>query len=171
MKQTTFPEWFEIVDGEVVELSPTGAEHGEVEGNAYTILRNAARTHGPGKVFVGEVGIVVRQDPLTVRGADAAFAHRDQLPLRLSPEGYLLTAPAIVVEVLSPNDRASELQKKVQEYHAAGVRVVMLVDPQNRCVTVARPEALQLVKEAEHLELAELLPGWSVPVAEFFADL
>lgn len=167
MPQTALPQRFEIVDGEVLELTPTGADHGQVEGNAYTILRAARR----GKVYVGEVGVVVQQQPLTVRGADVAFLHTDQLPVHLSPEGYLLTAPALVVEVLSPNDRASEVQRKVQEYHTAGVLVVLLVDPQNLCATVARPDSLLLLKQADLLELPDLLPGWSVPVSEFFADL
>jgi len=171
MKQTALPDRFEIVEGEVIELSPTGADHGQVEGNVCYVLSQAVRPDGLGKVYAGEVGVVVQGDPLTVRGADVAFVHRDQLPARTSPEGYLLTAPALVAEVLSPNDRASEVQKKVQEHHHAGVRVVLLVDPQNRCATVARPDSLQLLKQEDRLELPDLLPGWSAAVAEFFTDL
>ncbi|MEW6283251.1 MAG: Uma2 family endonuclease [Candidatus Eremiobacterota bacterium] len=160
---------FEIVRGEVVPLSPTGGLHGEVESNAHLILAEPVKGGRLGRLYVGEVGVVVQREPLTVRGADVAWIHVDQGPVATSPEGYLLTPPALVVEVLSPNDRASDVEAKTQEYLLAGVRAVLLLDPQNRCATVARPDSTRVVlRESETLQLSELLPGWSVPVARFF---
>ncbi|GMU54309.1 MAG: hypothetical protein AMXMBFR33_34550 [Candidatus Xenobia bacterium] len=162
---------FEIVRGEVVALSPTGGTHGQVECNALLVLAGPVKAQRLGRLYVGEVGVVIEQDPLTVRGADVAFVHRDQGPVATSPEGYLLTPPALVVEVLSPNDRASEVEGKVQEYLQAGVQVVLLLDPQNLCATLARPNSTRLVLQAnERLELPELLPDWSVAVGEFFEE-
>ncbi|MCE7869167.1 Uma2 family endonuclease [bacterium CPR1] len=160
---------FEIVRGEVIPLSPTGGIHGQIEGNAYFILAQPIRAKRLGRLYVGEVGVVVAQDPLTVRGADVAWIHADQGSVMTSPEGYLLTPPALVVEVLSPNDRASEIEGKVQEYLRAGVQVVLLLDPQLGCATLARPDSTRTVLQAvQNLELPELLPGWSVSLAEFF---
>ncbi len=161
---------FEIVQGEIVAFSPTGGRHGQVEGNAYFLLANHIRKQQLGRLYVGEVGVVVFCEPLTVRGADVAFVHVDQGPPATSPEGYLLTAPALVVEVLSPNDRASEVERKVQEYLLAGVAVVLVLDPDNRCATLARPDSRVLLSEHQRLELPDLLPGWSVGVEEFFQE-
>lgn len=107
-------------------------------------------------------------EPLTVRGADVAWVHIEQEPVRTSSEGYLVTPPVLVVEVLSPNDRVSEVESKLQEYLRLGVRVVLLLDPQNHCATIARPENRVVLGHDQALELPDLLPGWSVPVAEFF---
>lgn len=159
---------FEIVDGEVVLLSPTGGKHGQVEGNVFFLLASHVRAHRLGRVYVGEVGVVTRSEPLTVRGADVAWVHIEHEPVQMSPEGYLLTAPVVVVEVLSPNDRVSEVETKVQEYFRIGVRVVLLMDPQNQCATIARPEHRVVLQQGEALELSDLLPGWCVPVVEFF---
>lgn len=160
---------FEIVRGEIVPLSPTGGRHGRVEINAALLLGGPIKSQKLGHLYGGEVGVVVTQSPLTVRGADLAFIHADQGEVEYSSEGYLLTPPTLVVEVLSPNDRASEVEAKVQEYLHMGVRVVLLLDPQNDCATLARFDSSRLFLQAnQSLELPELLPGWSIPVAEFF---
>ncbi len=160
---------FEIVRGEIVPWSPTGGVHGEVESNAHLILAGPIKGQRLGRLYVGEVGVVVQLEPLTVRGADVAWIHVGQEPVETSPEGYLLTPPTLVVEVLSPNDRASEVEAKVQEYLHAGVQVVLLLDPQNRCATVASPDSTRVVLQASQtLELPAWLPGWSVTVAQFF---
>lgn len=130
------PERFEIVRGEVVPLVPTGDVHGIVETRVTRLLGNEAEDKGLGLVLGGEVGVVVELEPRTVRGADGAFYLQAQLPYETTPERYLLTPPALVVEVLSPNDRASEIQGKVLEYLTAGVRVVWVVDPATRSVAV-----------------------------------
>lgn len=162
-------ERFEIVRGEIVPLSPTGGRHGRVESNAHLILGLA--TKGSGKLYVGEVGIVIATEPLTVRGADVAWTHPDRLPIEMSSEGHLLTPPTMVMEVLSPNDRASEVETKTQEYLQIGVQVVLLLDPQNRCATIARPDSTRVVlQESQTLELPDLLPGFSARIADFFEE-
>ncbi len=164
-------ERFEIVRGEIVALSPTGDMHGQVEVNAILILSGPIKSQRLGRLYAGEVGVVIATNPLTVRGADVAWIHASRGPIERSPEGYLLTPPSLVVEVLSPNDRASEVEAKTQEYLHVGVQVVLLLDPQNRCATVARPDSTRVfLQENQPLELPDLLPGWSVPVAEFFED-
>ena len=165
------PARFEIVRGEIIPLSPTGGRHGEVESNAILLVGGAIKARRVGRVYAGEVGVVIAAEPQTVRGADMAWVHVSQEPVLLSPEGYLLTPPTLVVEVLSPNDRASEVETKTQEYLQVGVRLVLLLDPQNRCATLARPDSTRVVLSAEQtLELPDLLPDWSVSVASFFED-
>lgn len=164
-------ERFEIVQGEVIALGPTGGRHGKVEGNAYYLLASHIKPRRLGHLYVGEVGVVIASDPLTVRGADVAFISSEREPVEQSPEGYLLTPPTLVLEVLSRNDRASEVEAKTQDYLQIGVLVVVLLDPENLCATLARPDATRVVLQASQaLELPDLLPGWSVSVADFFEE-
>lgn len=100
------------------------------------------------------------------------FATKDQLPLRYSREGYLETIPALVVEVLSENDRSRQLARRVQQYLRAGGRVVWLVDPQRRAVTIHRlGEPPALLGEEGTLTTEGIIPGLSYPVQRLFEGL
>ncbi|HEY3997286.1 MAG TPA: Uma2 family endonuclease [Candidatus Xenobia bacterium] len=167
------PDRFEIVRGEILALSPTNAVHGQVETRITRLLGNEAEDAGLGLAFGGEVGVVVVHEPLrTVRGADAAFILQSQLPYDISSEGYLLTAPALVVEVLSPNDRASEVQEKVLEYLSAGVQVVWVVDPLSRSVAVYRKNgAGLLLREDDVLVAPGVLDNLKTKVSWLFHGL
>lgn len=160
----------ELVRGELVMLAPTGGIHGEVESVISGLL--LAEGDGLGKVYSGDVGIIVDMAARTVRGADNAFITNDQLPVRYSPEGYLLTIPALVVEVLSPNDRASEVQEKILEYLSAGARVVWVVDPANRTVTIYEPGLEARILTANDILIAPgVLPKLKKKVNVLFARL
>ena len=86
------------------------------------------------------------------------------------PKGYFPGAPDLAVEVLSPDDRAGEVFEKVQNWLDAGCATVWVVDPKSQAVTVydAARNAVVL-KATETIDGGELLPGFSTPVAEFFA--
>ncbi len=166
------PDRFEIVRGEVVPLAPTGDVHGVVENRVGRVLGEQADDAGLGFAFTGEVGIVVEPNPRTVRGADAAFMLSDQLPPKRTSEGYLLTPPALVVEVLSPNDRASEVQGKVLEYLRAGVRVVWVADPASRTLTVHLPDGNSRTLTGDAVLWAPgVLENLSTPVRDLFKGL
>src|SRR5262249_49692616 len=104
----------------------------------------------------------------TVRSPDAAFVRRDRLPG--FTDRFVPLAPDLAVEVLSPSDRIADAMGKITMYLQAGVRLVWLVDPSARTVTIFRPDAaLKLVGAGETLDGGDVLPGFSVPVAELFA--
>jgi Uma2 family endonuclease len=167
---TKASDCFEIVRGEVVSLMPTGDAHSDVEVRIIVLLFELQQ-QGLGLARVGEVGVVVAREPQTVRGADAAFLLSEQLPHRITKEGYLMTPPALVVEVVSPNDRASDIQEKVMEYLAAGVLVVWVVYPGSRtlCVHLADGTARTL-KAEERLSAPGVLELQS-PVSRLFEGL
>jgi len=160
----------ELVQGELVHLTPAGGIHGEVESEVTSVLKTEGR--GLGKVYSGDVGIIVNAEASTVRGADNAFITNDQFPVRYSAEGYLITVPALIVEVLSPNDRASEVQEKVMEYLSAGARVVWVVDPANRTVTVHQPGIAACVLTGNDvLRAPGVIPDMRTKVEVLFAGL
>jgi len=162
---------YELDNGRLQVMAPPGDEHGAFEGNLIAALKVQGEYRGLGKARCGEVGVILRQNPDRVVGADAVFIANASLPIRRSPEGYLLTVPDLVVEIRSKNDRAGEVQSKVNDYLAAGVKLVWVADPTTRTVTAHRPEAPSTVfGESDALVCEDLIPGFRLPVAEVFRD-
>ena len=77
------------------------------------------RLRGLGAVVAAETGFKLSSDPDTVRAADLAFIHRDRVP-DPPPDEYLAVSPDLVVEVVSPHDRAGEVLNKVGDWLIAG---------------------------------------------------
>lgn len=81
-------------------------------------------------------------------------------------------APDLAIEVLSPRQRRDRFRKKLSFYLEHGVRLVWVVDPRAETVTVHRPGAAPVVVRAgDTLDGADLLPGFTLPVADIFAEL
>jgi Uma2 family endonuclease len=163
---------YELWEGALCIMSPTGGVHGKVEARITGLLLNQGEARGHGQVCSGEVGIVLSRQPDTVLGADVAFLTNDQLPERYSPEGYLETVPALIVEVISKNDRRREIDERVKAYLAAGARMVWLADPQQRTFTIHQPDTPpRILRQADTLTAEELIPGLSFHIGHLFEGL
>jgi Uma2 family endonuclease len=78
--------------------------------------------------------------------------------------------PELVVEVRRPFDQVVDLLRKMVEYLEANVRVVLLLFPDSRTVGVYhRDRVPETYTENDQLTLPEVLPGFTVRVADFFA--
>jgi Uma2 family endonuclease len=158
------------VEGRIVPVVPTGYAHGELETRLAARLFAWAEATGRGRVFTGEVGIYIRRNPDTVRAADVLYVSNERYA-RHGPAGYLDVAPELAVEVLSPDDRWSEVTGKLDDYFSAGVDAVWVVDPRRRQVFVYRSlSAVQPLGEGQVLENPDLLPGFSLPLADLFRE-
>ena len=161
---------YELVKGELRKMPPAGNEHG------YRVMQFAWRlaqhveTNGLGRVYAAETGFRLHSDPDTVRAPDAAFVSRDRLEEAGPVEGYWPGAPDLAAEVVSPNDRHTEVVENALEWLDAGCSMVLVVDPKQRTVTVYRSrEDIRILAEGDTLDGAEVIPGFSLPVAEIFA--
>lgn len=161
----------ELVNGRIVHLSPARPIHGYYEGNVGIPLGNYARESGRGRVLFGETGLWTRRGPDTVRGADCVFISHERWARR-NPQGFLDVPPELVVEILSPDDRRGEVMEKVEEYIALGIDLVWIVDPEHRCVLAYRGSLFDVERfeEGDVLVDEEVLPGFSLPVAELFRE-
>src|SRR5439155_10969223 len=120
------------------------------------------RAHGKARI---EVGVLLRRQPDRLVGRDAAFITNASLPLRTTPEGYLETIPDLVVEVRSKNDTVAELERKADEYLAAGAKLVWLVDPLRQVVVAFRPgQEPQTYGPDDVLTADGLIPEFRLPV-------
>jgi Uma2 family endonuclease len=161
----------ELVNGRVIEMPPHGFAHGEIAGRVYRRLVEHIERAGDGKVAVGDVGFVlsVPGDQERVRGPDVAFISAGRLSGIGSLEGFVVGAPDLAVEVLSPSDTMVDVQQRVRDYIDAGTELVWLVAPQARTVTVYRADgSAHLLRDQDVLDGEHLLPGLSIPLDEVF---
>ena len=97
----------ELVRGELILMSPTSYHHGRVAGRIYELLSAHVRQHRLGDTLVGEPGFYLERHPDTVRAPDVAFVQAERAA-HAPARGFYDGAPDLAVEVLSPDDRASE---------------------------------------------------------------
>lgn len=160
----------DLVRGQVVRYPKAGARHGLVNMNAGSIIRDFVRAHKLGRVMSNDTHIRIAAD--TARGADVCFlSYARYAQERKLPDGVLEVPPELVIEVRSPSDRWAEALAKMLDYIYAGVGVVAILDPKTESASVFRPgERQQIFEKDQTLTLPDVLPGFSVPVAQFFEE-
>lgn len=160
----------ELIDGRIVPMSPTNPEHGRIEANVAVAIRGFVSVQKLGVVMTGEVGIFTRWSPDRVRGADVAFISHAQYDRRTKTRGFLDVAPELIVEILSPENAHIDIEQKVREYLAIGVRLVLVADPASRTVTAhSSGRGIRRYAEPDAVPCEEAVPGLDLPVAQVFA--
>jgi Uma2 family endonuclease len=161
------PVRYELHQGRLITMPPPGDIHGAVENKFAGAFLYQGEFRGLGKARCGEVTIILARNPDHVYGADAVFIANRSLPIRRSSEGYLETIPDLVVEVRSKNDTQAALQRKAEDYLAAGVTVVWAPDPAARIVTEYRRGAEPRVYlEEDTLAVEDVIPGFQLRVRD-----
>ena len=163
----------ELVHGEIVTMPPAGFEHGAIgghlHGNLHAHLHNHATPDKLGIVVGADTGFIVRRDPDTVRSPDLAFVSTKLLALHGRPKEFFPVAPDLAVEIVSPHDIYVEVEEKVQEWLDAGTRVVWVVNPRRKSVTVHTPNNNPVVLKLDDTLTGDpVLPGFALPVREIF---
>ena len=150
--------------------SPAGGRHGKVALRLGALLLDYVQQHDLGDVFAAETGFLLTRDPDTVRAPDVAFVRRERIDTLDDLTGFVPLAPDLVAEVISPSDAFSQVEEKTYFWLQAGVRVVLIVDPENRTVRVVRgPDQTQLLDEAAEVAMDDVIPGWRLNVANLFS--
>jgi Uma2 family endonuclease len=159
---------YELVRGEIKKMTPAGGRHGVVAMGIGARLDQHVRSNALGVVCGAETGFRISSNPDTVRAPDVAFVRRERVEQTGIPEGFWPGAPDLAIEVVSPSDAYAEVQDKVLDWLAAGTRMVVVVDPGKRVVSVHRAHEATVLTESEVLSGADVVPGWSVPVKDLF---
>ncbi|MBL8865921.1 MAG: Uma2 family endonuclease [Gemmataceae bacterium] len=158
----------ELIDGQIVRLPMPGLEHGEVCANVAIILGNHVKSNRLGRLFTNDSFVRLGAD--RVRGPDVLYISYQTMPADVpTPKGAYAPPLELVVEVRSPFNTIREMTLKADEYLAAGVKVVLIVEPESASVGVFRSDELpQRFHNGDILELPDVLPGFAVPVKRFF---
>jgi Uma2 family endonuclease len=117
----------ELIAGELRTTAPAGGSHGRDGAWAHLHLGNHVQDHGLGEIFMAQTGFLLRRDPDHVRAPDFAFIRAERLPAADLPRGYVPVAPDLVLEIVSPDDTASEIRQKVHEWLEFGCRTVWIL--------------------------------------------
>lgn len=159
----------ELVRGEVIHMPPPKGPHGLCCSTTVRLVGNFVNLKHLGHVLCNDIGFITETDPDTVRGVDVAFWSYARLPV-IPLHEYIRVAPDLAVEVLSPGNVVADMREKVLEYLHCGVRLVWVIDPAKRSVTVYRsPDEDKVFPEKATLSGEDVLPGFSCLVAELFA--
>ncbi len=160
---------YELIEGELVQMSPTKRTHGKLESLFDYYLRHFLRQNDLGEVMVGEIGMFIRRDPDTVRAADVLFISHERLAAEPDGDGYLTVPPELVVEILSPSESWGMVRRKLADYFEMGVTVVAIVDAEHETVTLFRsPTELTELHRDDTLTLPDILPNFTLPLADLF---
>jgi Uma2 family endonuclease len=157
---------FEFIEGEIVEKTPT-EEHGYIAAIFVTRLNNHVLPRRLGIVTV-ETRYRKPQDTRNSRMPDVSFRFGRGPLVR---EGPVPQMPDLAIEIQSPDDTIKAMREKAAYYLANGTRLVWLVFTRRRYIEVYRPEAeMEVLFGSDILDGGDLLPGFSLPVAEIFAE-
>jgi Uma2 family endonuclease len=158
----------ELLEGELIMMSPAGFDHGGIAGNIALALGAFVKPRSLGAVVTAEPGFQIARDPDTVRVPDVAFVRADRIP-PCGVKGFFQGAPDLAVEVISPTDRPADVAAKLRQWLGAGCRMVWVVDPEPRTVAVHGAGNVVVLGESDTLTGGDVLPGFAVLVAEVFA--
>lgn len=129
----------ELVRGRVVVMPPVGPEHGERATSLILELGGFVVARGLGRVRA-ETGYWLGADPDHICAPDISFVREDRVAMETVYRGAVQQIPDLAVEIISPSDRDTDVQDKVQAYLDAGVPRVWVVRPPLRTITVHRPD-------------------------------
>ncbi len=161
-------ERYELVDGELVSMTPTGFEHGGIEAHISWLLTSHVRERRLGQIVSGEVLFQLDSEGRLARAADVAFVRRERLPSRDIEHRPFVGAPDLVVEVISPGDAAEEIERKVADWLEHGALAVLAVYPRTRRVALRRRNEATFLRDDDEVDLDPALPGFRCRARDFF---
>lgn len=160
---------YEVWDGVLLEMPASGHLHSSIGVRISARLELFVEEHNLGSVSGADGGYVLSRDPLIMYVPDVAFVRAGRMPADITK--VLTVVPDLVVEVVSPTDRMSDLSDKVANYLDTGVRLVWVVLPNRGQVHVYVPEQPNIVRVVhahEELDGGDVLPGFRLPLSVVF---
>jgi Uma2 family endonuclease len=157
----------ELIDGILVEKDMATYESWLAMVLIY-FLQRYLDDHDLG-IVLGEGGFL-RLFPGQVRAPDVSFISWKRMPHQELPdEPIAALAPDLAVEILTKGNTKAEMDRKLREYFRAGSKLVWYVDPKPRTLRVyTSPRKSTLLTEDDTLDGGQVLPGFSLPIRQWF---
>ncbi len=159
---------WELEGGEVIEMPSPGELHGVICSWLAALLWRYIAQRGHGYVCSNDTGLIVKRNPDTVRGPDLMLFDGPR-KLEQMNRKFATDTPRLIIEVLSPTDQTSKVNRRIAQYLQCGVSLVWLVDPECRIVTIYRPDqGMQTLDDTDELTGGEILKDFRCSVSELF---
>jgi Uma2 family endonuclease len=164
---------YEVVEGVLIRVAGSGNRATTIGLAIAAELRAYARPRRLG-VVTGADGVYKFPGAETGLIPDAAYYSADRAALIKDEDRPLPFAPDLAVEVASPSQDAEQMAAKARLYLSAGTRLVWVVWPHGSHIDVWRIEKrtgpIRTLTIADALDGENVIPGFSYPVADIFAD-
>ncbi len=166
---------YELVDGELVERHASG-ESSHIAVLLIGLLTPYVTKEKLGYLFGADCGFqsfgATTGDAQRVRRPDASFVATGRITQAQYTAGYVPVVPDLAVEIVSPSDRAHELDEKLEEYLQAGVKLVWIIHPKTKTVDVHRPDGSDSrLRTGDTLTGEAVIPGFECQVAGLFPEI
>jgi len=150
---------YEIIDGELFVTRAPHADHQEVGGNLYAVLRSWSRETELGKAIFGP-GIVLSDADNVI--PDVAWVSKERFSLIKDAAGHLTKMPKLVIEVLSAgeNNIRRDREAKLKLYSIQGVQEYWIADRFTNQLEVYRREEGQLLREMRSTQRLAFCRDW-----------
>jgi Uma2 family endonuclease len=160
----------ELVDGEIVTMSPSGPLHGRAAARVFLSLRNYESSAGWGHAVPDSVGFVVSLPHRKSFSPDAGY-YVGEVGM-----SFVEGAPIFAVEVRSEDDYGPAAERRMAarraDYFAAGTQVVwdvdLLGDDTVRVYRAGNAGEPTVYRRGEEAEAEPALPGWRMHVDDLF---
>ncbi len=158
---------YELVDGQLVERH-MGAKSSRVGIRLSSRLDRFCEEHDRGIVWPADNGYqCFPHAPGLVRKPDVSFVRSGRLPGDIEPDGWVRIPPDLVVEVVSPNDSASEIEERLADYRKVRVPLIWVIYPETRTARVHRADgSASDLLEGDDLFGEDIIPGFRCPLSE-----
>ena len=165
----------EVVDGEIVEMTPVGGLHHIIAGIIHDLLKTYVKPRKLGFVFMDGLIYLMNKKSAGLRDSyvpDVSFIRQESIPKDWDVERPFPGAPTLPVEITSPGDDVEAVIRKVRKYLEAGTEQVWVVFPRQK-------EIHQYIKDnpnirtytgTDSIDAEALFPGVSLPLPEIFAQ-
>jgi len=171
--QTAFTEAgldykIELEDGIISVMGPSDIVSSEITSRLIAFLFAWVNPRRLGRVFDSAGGFIMPDT--NVKAPDVSFVRAARL--RQSPRYFGELVPDLVVEIKSQSDRIKAIETKVLKFIELGAIVGILIDPDEETVAIYRSTGEPIIlANGDILTVAELFPGWELPVSELWPPI
>jgi Uma2 family endonuclease len=172
LEEPVLEHGFEFIDGQAVEKSMS-LQSSKVTVRLSKNLAAFVDDHNLGHVLDAEAGYqVFSGQPLKVRKPDASFIALGRFPDEELPRGNSHIPPDLMIETISPNNFAEDIEQRIADFLKAGTSLIWIVYPSTRSVWVLRQDGIAArLTEGQSISGENVVPGFSLPLASLFAGI
>ncbi|MBD2147278.1 Uma2 family endonuclease [Sphaerospermopsis sp. FACHB-1194] len=155
----------ELQEGNLLVMGPSDIESSEIGAQLIHLLKLWVNPRNLGRIFDSSGGFIMPNTDL--RAPDVSFVVASRLKRTVRDFGNLV--PDLVVEIKSKTDRIGKLEDKVKLFLEQGAKIGILINPDERTVSVYRPNGeIETLTGDDKLTIPELFPGWEINISEIW---